>query len=108
MCNCVQVSSTGTIANPETFPTGSLKAGIISLTLRSQRVDPLEIQAITVDGKAVIVRNGKVLCTTTVFLTIIPVLVIARTFAGFRLTKRTEKLLTCSPVVFCFPIFAHG
>lgn len=50
------------------------KAGIVTLTLWAENVDPLEVQTVAVNGKAVIAKNGLVFRTTSVFLAFVPVL----------------------------------
>ena len=108
MSQCVEISSTAAISNPEPFLTRCLKAGVITLTLCTQGIDTLKTQAFPVNGKPVIVWNGLVFRAAPVFLPIIPALVVAGTFAGFGLTERAAVFLPGTIIVGGLAILVHG
>ena len=64
---CVEISSTAAISNPEPFLTRCLKAGVITLTLCTQGIDTLKMQAFPVNGKSVVCWNGLIPGTAPVF-----------------------------------------
>ena len=70
-------------ANPKTFLTGAFETGIVTFGFGSESVDFLEGDAITINGKAVIVGERNIFCAASVLLAIIPILVIARTLSAF-------------------------
>lgn len=105
----VEIGSTGAVADPEAFLAGSLKAGIVSLTLGTKGIGTLEGETIPVNGEAVRGRNGFILGTAPVFLAVVPVLMIAGTLRGFGLTEGTAEFLPESTVaVRGFPVLTHS
>ena len=105
---CVEISSTAAISNPKSFLTRCLKAGIVTLTLCTQGVCSLETEAAAVNGKPVIRGDDPVFNATPVFLPVIPVLVVAGTFAGFGLAERAAVFLAGTPIVGRFAVLVHG
>lgn len=64
MRDSIKVSGTVAVANPRAFLIGRLKAGIIALTLGTQRVNGFELYSIPVNGKPVIIGNGDIFGAT--------------------------------------------
>ena len=93
MSQRIEVRRAGFIAHPQPFLTRRLKAGIVTLTLCTQGVCPLETEAAAVNGKSVIVWNGLIFRAAPVFLPVIPVLVVARANTGFGLTEWAAEFL---------------
>ncbi len=108
MSQCVEISSTAAISNPEPFLTRCLKAGVITLTLCTQGIDTLKTQAFPVNGKSVVIGNGLVFRTASVFLAVVPVFVAAGAFAGFGLTERAAVFLAGTPIVGRLSVFVHS
>ena len=80
VCDGVQIGSAVAVTNPKTLLAGTLKAGIIPLAFRAERVNALETQAISINGKTVIIGDGLVLCTAAVFLAVVPAFMVTGTF----------------------------
>lgn len=104
----IEVRRTCAIAHPQPFLTCGFEAGIVTLTLCTQGVCPLETEAATVNGKSVVIGNGFIFRAAPVFLPVIPVLVVAGTFAGFGLTERAAVFLPGTIIVGGLAIFVHG
>lgn len=68
MSQCVEVRRACAVPHPQPSLTCGFKAGIVALTLRPQGVSPLKIEAAAVNGKSVIVWNGRVFRAAPVFL----------------------------------------
>ena len=98
MSQCVEISSTAAISNPEPFLTRCLKAGVITLTLCTQGIDTLKMQAFPVNGKSVVCWNGLILGTATVLLAVIPVLVVAGANTGFGMAEGAAVFLRHPPL----------
>ena len=94
--------------NPKSFLAGILEAGVIALTFRTEDVGALEGSAGSVDGKAVIIRDGDVFGAAAVLLPIVPILVITRTFTGFGLPEGAAKLLAGTASIRSFAVLVHG
>ena len=101
---CRAVSAT----HPQPFLTCGFETGIVTLTLRPQGVSPLEIETAAVNGKSIIVWNGLVFRAAQVFLAVVPVLVVAGTFAGFGLTERAAVFLPGTIIVGGLAILVHS
>ena len=101
---CRAVSAT----HPQPFLTCGFETGIVTLALCTQGVCSLETEAATVNGKSVIVWNGLIFRAAPVFLPVIPVLVVAGTFAGFGLTERAAVFLAGTPIVGGFAVLVHS
>ena len=108
MSQRIEVCRAGSIAHPQPFLTCGFEARIVTLTLCTQGIDTLKTQAFPVNGKPVIVWNGLVFRAAPVFLPIIPVLVVAGTFAGFGLTERAAVFLPGTIIVGGLAILVHG
>ena len=108
MSQCVEISSTAAISNPEPFLTRCLKAGVITLTLCTQGIDTLKMQAFPVNGKSVVCWNGLILGTALVFLPIVPVLVVAGANTGFGLAEGAAVFLAGTPIVGRLSVLAHS
>ena len=108
MSQRIEVCRAGSIAHPQPFLTCGFEAGIVTLTLCTQGVCPLETEAATVNGKSVVIGNGFIFRAAPVFLPVIPVLVVAGTFAGFGLTERAAVFLPGTIIVGGLAIFVHG
>ena len=93
---------------PHTFLTCGFEAGIVTLALCTQGACPLETEAAAVNGKSVIIWNGLIFRAAPVFLAVIPVLVVAGTFAGFGLTEGAAEFLPGTPIVGHFAVLVHG
>ena len=55
MCNGVEVFSGLAVSDPQPFLRGSLEAGVVPLAFRSQGIDGLKGNGITLDRKSVVV-----------------------------------------------------
>ena len=104
----IEVCRAGSIAHPQPFLTCGFEAGIVTLTLCTQGVCSLETEAATVNGKSVVIGNGFIFRAAPVFLPVIPVLVVAGTFAGFGLTERAAVFLPGTIIVGGLAILVHG
>ena len=96
---CIEVCRACAVAHPQPFLSRRLKAGIVTLTLCTQGVCSLETEAAAVNGKSVVIGNGFIFRAAPVFLAIVPVLVVAGTFAGFGLTERAAVFLPGTIIV---------
>ena len=108
MSQRVEVRRACAAAHPQPFLTCGFEAGIVALTLCTQGIDTLKTQAFPVNGKPVIVWNGLVFRAAPVFLPVIPVLVVAGTFAGFGLTERAAVFLPGTIIVGGLAVLVHG
>ena len=108
MSQCIEVRRACAIAHPQAFLTCGFEAGIVTLTLCTQGVCPLETEAAAVNGKSVIVWNGLIFRAAPVFLPVIPVLVVARANTGFGLTEWAAEFLPGTMIVGGFAIFVHS
>ena len=108
MGQCVEVCRACAVAHPQPFLTCGFEAGIVTLTLCTQGVCPLETEAAAVNGKPVIVWNGLVFRAAPVFLAVIPVFVAARVNTGLGLTEWAAEFLPGTMIVGGFAIFVHG
>lgn len=105
----IEVRRACAIAHPQAFLTCGFEAGIVTLTLRPQGVCSLETETAAVNGKPVIVWNGLVFRAAPVFLAVIPVLVVAGTFAGFGLAEGAAVFLPNPPsAIGGLAIFVHS
>ena len=82
MCNGVEIPCGIKSANPKPFLTGAFKAGIVAFGFGSESVDFLERDTITINGKPVIIGQSNIFCAASVFLTIVPLFMITRTFGA--------------------------
>lgn len=106
---CVEVCRAGAVAHPQPFLSRRLKAGIVTLTLCTQGVCPLETEATAVNGKSVVCWNGLILGAAPVFLAVVPVFVAARANTGLGLAEGTAEFLPNSPsAIGGLAIFVHG
>ena len=108
MSQRIEVCRAGSIAHPQPFLTCGFEARIVTLTLCTQGVCSLETEAATVNGKSVVIGNGFIFRAAPVFLPVIPVLVVAGTFAGFGLTERAAVFLPGTIIVGGLAILVHG
>ena len=104
----IEVCHAVSVTHPQPFLTCGFEAGIVTLALCTQGVCPLETEAATVNGKSVVIGNGFIFRAAPVFLPVIPVLVVAGTFAGFGLTERAAVFLPGTIIVGGLAIFVHG
>ena len=108
MRNRIEIVSAIAVTDPKTFLTSSFETGIVTLAFCPKRVDTLKVEAVPVNGKPVIVRNGFVFGAPPVFLAIVPVLVAARTFAGFRVSEWAAVFLTQAAFASRLSVLSHG
>ena len=108
MGQCVEVCRAGAVAHPQPFLSRRLKAGIVTLTLCTQGVCPLETEAAAVNGKSVVIGNGFIFRAAQVFLPVIPVFVVTRANIGFGLTEWAAEFLPGTIIVGGFAIFVHS
>ena len=109
MSQCVEISSTAAISNPEPFLTRCLKAGVITLTLCTQGIDTLKMQAFPVNGKSVVCWNGLIFGAAPVPLAVVPVFVVTRANTGFGLAEGAAVFLPNPPsAIGGLAIFAYG
>ena len=105
---CIEVCRACAVAHPQPFLTRGFEAGIVTLTLRTQGVSPLETEAAAVNGKSVIIGNGLVFRAAPVFLSVVPMLVAAGTRARFGLTEGAAVFLAGTPIVGGFAVLVHS
>ena len=98
MRQCIEIGSACAISYPQSLLTCGLEAGIVAFAFGAQRVDALELQAVTVNGKAVGVRDRFVLGTASVLLAVVPVWVVTGALSGFGLTERAAEFLSKAAV----------
>ena len=109
MSQRIEVCRAGAVAHPQPFLSRRLKAGIVTLTLCTQGVCPLETEAAAVNGKSVVCWNGLILGAAPVFLAVVPVFVAARANTGLGLAEGTAEFLPNSPsAIGGLAIFVHG
>ena len=108
MGQCVEVCRACAVAHPQPFLTCGFEAGIVTLTLCTQGVCPLETEAAAVNGKSVVCWNGLILGAAPVFLAVIPVFVAARVNTGLGLAEGTAEFLACTSIVGGFAILVHS
>ena len=104
----IEVRRACAVAHPQPFLTCGFEAGIVTLALCTQGVCSLETEAATVNGKSVVIGNSFIFRAAPVFLPVIPVLVVAGTFAGFGLTERAAVFLVGTPIVDGFAVLVHS
>ena len=105
---CVEVCRAGAVAHPQPFLSRRLKAGIVTLTLCTQGVCPLETEATAVNGKSVVCWNGLILGAAPVFLAVVPGFVVTRANTGLGLTEGAAVFLAGTPIVGGFAVLVHG
>ena len=108
MSQRIEVCRAGAAAHPQPFLTCGFEAGIVALALCTQGVSPFKIETAAVNGKPVVIGNGPVFRAAPAFLPIVPVLVVAGTFAGFGLTERAAVFLPGTIIVGGLAILVHG
>ena len=104
----IEVCCAGAVTHPQPFLTCGFETGIVTFTLCPQGVSPFKVEAAAVNGKSVVCWNGLILGAAPVFLPVIPVLVVAGTFAGFGLAERAAVFLAGTPIVGCFAVLVHS
>ena len=104
----IEVCRAGSVTHPQPFLSRRLKAGIVTLTLCTQGIDTLKTQAFPVNGKPVVIGNGLVFRAAPVFLSIVPVFVVAGANTGFGLAEGAAEFLARTPIVGGLAILAHS
>ena len=104
----IEVCRACAIAHPQPFLTCGFEAGIVTLTLCTQGVCPLETEAAAVNGKSVVCWNGLILGAAPVFLPVIPVFVVTRANTGLGLTEGAAVFLAGTPIIGGFAVLVHG
>lgn len=104
----IEVGRTCPITDPQAFLAGCFESGVISLALGAQGVGSLEIGTGTVNGKPVVSGDGFVFGAASVFLSIVPIFVVAGTFTGLGLAKGAAEFLAGAPVIGRFSVLVHG
>ena len=84
-------------AHPQPFLACGFAAGIVTLTLCTQGMRPLEIETAAVNGKPVVCWNGLILGAAPVFLPIVPVFVVTRANTGCGLAEGAAECLPNPP-----------
>ena len=69
----VQIGGADCVANLEPFLAGNLKAGVVAFIFVAQCISALEVEAFSVNGKSVVVRDGFVVGAASVFLAVVPI-----------------------------------
>ena len=105
---CVEVCRAVSVTHPQPFLTCGFEAGIVTLTLCTQGVCPLETEAAAVNGKSVIVWNGLIFRAAPVFLAVVPVFVVAGANTGLGLAERAAVFLAGTPIVGGFAVLVHS
>ena len=83
MSNGIEIFCSIFAVNPKPLLTGLFETCIVSFSFGSERINFLKRNTLTVNGKSVIIGNGNVFCTASMFFTIVPVFMITGTIAGF-------------------------
>ena len=104
----IEVRRACAVAHPQPFLTCGFEARIVTLTLCTQGVCPLETEAAAVNGKTVVCWNGLILGASPVFLPVIPVFVVSRASTGFGLTEGAAEFLPGTIIVGGFAIFVNS
>ena len=104
----IEVCRAVSVTHPQPFLTCGFEAGIVTLTLCTQGVCPLETEAAAVNGKSVVCWNGLILGAAPVFLPVIPVFVITRANIGFGLTEWAAEFLPGTIIVGGFAVLVHS
>ena len=94
--------------NPKSGLAGVLEAGVIAFAFGAEGVGALEGSTGSVDGEAVIVRDGDVFGAAAVLLTVVPISVIAGALAGLGLAEGTAELLPGATAIGGFAVLVHG
>ena len=108
MSQGVEVRRACAVAHPQPFLTCGFESGIITLTLCTQGVCPLETEAAAVNGKSVIVWNGLVFRAAPVFLAVVPVFVVTRANTGFGLAEGAAVFLPGTIIAGGLAILVHS
>ena len=104
----IEVCRTCAVAHPQPFLTCGFEAGIVTLTLCTQGVCPLETEAATVNGKSVVIGNGFIFRAASVFLAVVPVFVVAGANTGLGLAERAAEFLPGTMIVGGLAILVHS
>ena len=105
---CVEVCRACAVAHPQPFLTCGFETGVVSFTLCTQGVCPLETEAAAVNGKPVIRGDDPVFNATPVFLPVIPVFVVAGANTSLRLAEGAAVFLAGTPIVGGFAVLVHS
>ena len=109
MGNGVKVFGRLSASDPEPFLRGSLKSGIVSLALCSQRINRLKGNGIPLDRKSVVIRKCHIFGAACCFGTLVEAFVTARTVMQMRgALIRTAIFLSGASVIREFSIPVHG
>ena len=108
MSQRIEVCRAGSIAHPQPFLTCGFEARIVTLTLCTQGVCPLETEAAAVNGKSVVIGNGFIFRAAPVFLAVVPVFVVTRANTGLGLAERAAVFLAGTPIVGGFAVLVHS
>lgn len=108
MSQRVEVRRACAAAHPQSFLTCGFEAGIVTLTLCTQGVCPLETEAAAVNGKSVIVWNGLIFRAAPFFLAVVPVFVVTRANTGLGLAERAAEFLPGTMIVGGLAILVHS
>ena len=98
MSQCVKIRRACAVAHPQPLLACGFEAGIVTLTLCTQGMRPLEIETAAVNGKPVVCWNGLILGAAPVFLPIVPVFVVTRANTGFGLAEGVAEFLPNPPL----------
>ena len=104
----IEVCHAVSVTHPQPFLTCGFEAGIVTLTLCTQGVCPLETEAAAVNGKSVIVWNGLILGAAPFFLAVVPVFVVTGANTGLGLAEGAAVFLAGTPIVGRFAVLVHG
>ena len=104
----VKVSGAFLVANPKALLAGGFETGIVSFTLGAKCVDRFEVDAVAVDGKAVVIRDGDVFGAAAILFPIVPIFVVAGAGALARTLERAAEFLAGTVPVECFAIVEHA
>ena len=105
---CIELCRACAVAHPQPFLTCGFEAGIVTLTLCTQGVCPLETEAATVNGKSVVIGNGFIFRAASVFLAVFPVFVVTRANTGLGLAERAAEFLPGTMIVGGLAILVHS
>ena len=99
MSQGIQVGGASGVTDPKALLAGSLKARIAAFTFGTKGISPLKLRAFPVNGKTIVRRDRFVFGAALVFLSVVPVFVVAGTTLRLGMTEGTTELLADSSIV---------
>ena len=108
MCNGIKILCCFEAVYPQTFLTCLLESGVVTFGFGSERIDFLDRNALTVNGKSVIIRECNIFCAAPMLLAVIPVFMIAGAGSTLGVFQRAAIFLTCPAIVRKLSVLVHS